>query len=421
MVSLLRGTQSRAARPGRRLLIRSSLLFGGAVAGANALTAVTQLVLARLLVPSEYSLVVTLFVVVTVAGVPLAALQATIARNVATALVGEGEPGAGAALVGAWRELGRLSVPLTVLVAAAAVPIAFALNVHRPWPLVATAVVVIASVALTVVWAGLQGTHRFGILAGGQLAFAAVKLAAAVAAAGVGAGVAGVMGGVAGATVATLVVGVLPLLPQLRSASHGKAERQALLTRYSGGAAAALTLFALLTTLDVAVARIALPASTAGAYAAASVVGRGLLLVPTAITTVLFPRVSTLVDKAREQRHLQAGLAATGAVGIVATLVLWPAGGTIVRLLFGARYGPAAGWVALLGAAMTLYGVAFVYLFHTLSVGRHGFWRAALPLAALQVAAFGIWHASGRQLALVQIGLAAVLVVAAELYHRRAA
>jgi len=118
-------------------LIRSSLTIGSAIVLANGLTAVTQLVLARLLHPADYSLLVTLFVVITIAGVPLAALQATIARGVAADFSERGALGAGAALIESARELARLSLPVSLALAALTVPAAVVLNVQHVAPIAA--------------------------------------------------------------------------------------------------------------------------------------------------------------------------------------------------------------------------------------------------------------------------------------------
>jgi len=401
-------------------LIRSSLTIGSAIVLANGLTAVTQLVLARLLHPADYSLLVTLFVVITIAGVPLAALQATIARGVAADFSERGALGAGAALIESARELARLSLPVSLALAALTVPAAVVLNVQHVAPIAAAVVVIAASAALTIVWAGLQGTHRFGALSFGQVGFAVLKLILAIGAAWAGAGVAGVIGAIGAATLVTLVVGVAPLAPYLRAAAQLDRVRRPLLTRYSRGAGLSLTLFAILIALDVLVARVALTASTAGVYAAASVVARSLLLIPTAITTVLFPHVSTLRDATRERQHLLGALGATAAASIVPVGLLLIAGGPIMENLFGSRYAAAAPWVGPLSIAMALYALAFVYLFHSLSVGHTRFWVAGVVVLAGQLVGFAALHGSGRDLVGVQIGAAAALVVAGEIFDRRA-
>lgn len=422
----MRGMASvRPRPPGRRPktpppLFRSSVTIGIAIAAASGITAVTQLAMARLLRPAEYSLLATLFVVIAVAGVPLAALQATIARDVAAEHAEHAALGAGTALIGSARELARLSVPVALVVALLAVPAAVLLHVQHVTPIAATAAAVGGSVALTVVWAGLQGTHRFVAFGFGQVGFAFLKLLLAVGAAWAGLGVGGVMGAIAAATAVTLLAGAGPLLPYLRAAAQLPRARRPLLTRYSHGAGACLTIFAVLTTADVLVARVALGPSRAGPYAAASVVARAVLLIPTAITTVLFPHVSTLRDRTRERQHLLGALGATAAASIVPVGLFLAAGHPIVRAVFGRRYDAAGTWVGWLSVAMALYAIAFVYLFHALSIGRTRFWIAGLVVLAGQTAGFAVFHASGRELVGVQVVAALALATAGELFDRQA-
>ena len=415
-----------AARPRTRAqltpdrLVRSGLVVGGAIAIANGLTAVTQLALARLLPPADFSLVVTLFVGIAVAGVPLAALQATIARTVASDRAADGARGAGMALRSSAGELLRLSVPSVLLAVAVAVPVGILVNIQRVGPAILTGVVIAVSVGLTLVWGGLQGTQRFTALSLGQMGFAVVKLLAAVGAAWAGLGVGGVMAAIAAATAATFLVGLLPLVPLLRDAPAPR-ERRPLATRYSAAAVAALTLFALLSTFDVVVARLSFPPELSGRYAAASVAARALLLIPTAITTVLFPHVATLADRRRERKHLTGGLVATGAlVGLPVGLLL-VAGRPIVELVFGARYGEAGSWAGLLSVAMALYALAYVHLFHSLSLNATGYWRFALVVFALQTIALISFHRTPHDLVHVQLVAAALLAAGGHLLAQRRA
>lgn len=400
-------------------LVRAGLTFGGAIAAASILTAGTQLALARLLRPSEYSLLVTLFIVITVAGVPLGGLQASVARQVAAAFESGGVPLAGVAVRAASRALIRLTVPAAIVACAAAVPLALVLEVRRPWPLVATGATIAASIGLTVVLGGLQGAHRFIVLSWTQVGFALLKLVAAVTAAAAGASVGGVMTAVAAATFVTLALAAVPLAPYLRASAHAAVERVSIVTRYSGNAGAALTLFAVMTTLDVLVARVTLRPALAGAYAAASVLARALLVIPTAVTTVLFPTVSTLRDRARERRHLLGGVVSTLATCLPITAVIWLQAPRILDVIFGSRYAPAANWVGPLSLAMSFYAVAFVYLFHVLSLGRTDFALLASPVMAFQAGAFVLFHGSGDNLVAVQLAAALGLALAGVAIDRR--
>jgi len=81
-----------------RALLGPGLFVGAAVVVANGLNAAFQIALARILDPSEYSLLVALVVVTLIAAVPPLAFQAAVAREMAVALE-EGRRGdAGASL-----------------------------------------------------------------------------------------------------------------------------------------------------------------------------------------------------------------------------------------------------------------------------------------------------------------------------------
>src|SRR5439155_27251815 len=85
-------------RSSARALLGPGLFVAAAVVAANGLNAVFQIALARVLEPSEYSLLVALVVVTLIAAVPPLAFQAAVAREVAVALADERPGDAGAAL-----------------------------------------------------------------------------------------------------------------------------------------------------------------------------------------------------------------------------------------------------------------------------------------------------------------------------------
>ena len=164
-------------------------------------------------------------------------------------------------------------------------------------------------------------------------------------------------------------------------------------------------------------ARLAFPSGQAGDYAAASVGARVLLLIPIAVTTVLFPRVATLRDQRRERTHLLAGLLAVGITAALATVLLWTLATPLIEVTFGAKYSDAASWLGPLSLAMAMYALATVYLYHFLSLGRSRFSLVLTGLLAAQLVTFALVHGSPRELIGVQIGVSAVTLVACEVWH----
>ncbi len=399
---------------GRWGLIGSGAVLALAVAAANAMNALFQFALARILGPGEYALLAALFAVVLVGAVPPLALQAATARAVARRLADGEEAAAGALLRGTLRAVLAWTGVLLALTALLA-PVAAALGLPRPLPLTATSATVAVALSVPVVFGGLQGAGRFAALSAAHVCFAGTRLVVGLSIGLAGGGVGAVMLGVAAATAVTAAVTVIPLLPLLRRSGRGRP--LPLATRFNAGAALGLTALAALTSSDLVAAKLALGSPLAGHYAAASVGARALLLIPIAVTTVLFPRVATLGDRARERRHLLAGLAAVGAVGALATAVLWAFAGPLLELAFGPDYRQGEAWLGPLSLAMALYALATVYLYHYLSLGRSRFGLLLVALLAGQVAALASFHGRPDDLVAVQVASAAVSLLACEVWH----
>jgi O-antigen/teichoic acid export membrane protein len=397
-----------------RALLGPGLFVGGAVVAANGLNAAFQVVLARVLEPSQYSLLVALVVITLIAAVPPLAFQAAVAREVAVALDSGRPADAGAAVRDTVRGLVPWALASLLVGGLAAGGLALG-DRGDVGATVATAATIGAALVIPAVWGGLQGARLFVVLGLAHLTFAGTRLAAGVAIGEAGGGAGAVMGGVAAATVVTLAVTILPLRSLLRGAARTRARRLATLP--NAAAATGLTLLTALASVDVLVAKLAFPSTTAGAYGVASVGARVLLLVPIGVTTVLFPRVAVLRDPARERRHLLAGLAVVGVLGAVTTAVLWAAAGPLIRHVFGAKYEAAIPWLGPLSLAMALYALTTVYVYHFLSLARGRFALVLVGLFAAQLVAFALVHGRPADLIGVQIVVSALTVVACETWY----
>jgi O-antigen/teichoic acid export membrane protein len=412
-------SETPAAPAGRRALIGSGVAVGTAVVAANGFNAVFQLALARILEPSEYSLLAALFTIVLIAAVPTIAFQASVAREVAGHLAEGNRDAAAAALGGTLRASLVWTGGLLALTLLAFGPLAAAIGLHRSLPVIATSATIALALGIPIVWGGLQGSGRFLALSVAQIVFAGARLTA-----GLGVGLAGgqataVMGAVAAATALAVGLSLVPLRPLLggvRGVAHAS---RRLATLPNGAAAVALTALTALTMADLLVAKLAFPGHLAGAYAAGSVGARVLLLVPVGVTTVLFPRVATLADPRNERRHLLAGLLAVGLVSAPLVALLWALAGPLIDLTFGSKYHAATPWLGPLSLAMALYALVYVYLFHFLSLGRSRFALALAGLLGAQLLLFGLLHGRPAELIGIQLGLGAATLAASELWYLR--
>jgi O-antigen/teichoic acid export membrane protein len=395
-------------------LLRSGILLTVAVGLANVLNAAFQFSLARILEPDEYALLAALFAVVIVAAIPPLAFQATAAREVSVRLERGDEHGAGMFLHGMARSVVLWGNVLALVGVATAVVVALA-GMDDPLAAGATVITIAAALGIPVVWGGLQGSGRFYALSGAHVLFAATRLAAGLVIALAGGSVGAVMVGVAGATMLTLLLTALPIR-SLFEAGRGAA-RQALATRANAGAALGLTALWALMYSDLLVARLAFSGDEAGAYAAAAVASKVLLLVPIAATTILFPRVAVLHDRARERHHLMAGLTVVAAASTVLTAIGWVAAEPLIDLLFGSEYEAADAWLGPLCLAMALYGLAIVYLYHFLALGRARIAGLLVFLLAAQIVAYAVFHAEPADLIGVQITFGVLAVIVCETWY----
>jgi O-antigen/teichoic acid export membrane protein len=394
-------------------LVRSGVVLTVAIGLANVLNAVLQFSLARILDPEDYALLAALYAVVLVAAIPPLAFQATAAREVSARLARDDREGAGALIKGMERAVSVWSYALCA-VAVVLVAVTALTDAQDPTAYGATALTIAFALSIPVLWGGLQGAGRFFVLSGAHVFLAGSRLAAGLAIGLAGGGVGAVMLGIAAATAITVLVSVLPLRAML---PPGRARREELFTRANAGAALGLTALWALMYSDLLVARVAFSGDEAGAYAAAAVASKVLLLVPIAATTVLFPRVAILHDRARERRHLLAGLAVVAAASAVLTAFAWLLAEPLIDFLFGSDYSAADSWLGPLCLAMALYALAIVYLYHFLALGRARIAVVLVFLLAAQVVAYGLFHGEPADLIGVQITFGALTVVACEAWY----
>ena len=263
-----------------------------------------------------------------------------MARAVAArTITGFGLPAAGAALRAAARHMSRWIILNVVAVALlSAWPLIEIFDLERPLPFVVSVVALAAALPLPIAFGALQGTERFGLLSLVQPIYALLKLLTGIAIGLLGFGASAVLFGVAGATAASIVVAIARLRAMLRASEElGADPTMNLLSRYTVGTAIGVCGYAVHTNIDVLVSRIAFDATTAGQWAAAAVAAKTILLIPSGITTVLFPRVAKLRDRSRERAHMLAGLGTVFAVGTVAASIYWIFSDTIINLAFGLR------------------------------------------------------------------------------------
>jgi O-antigen/teichoic acid export membrane protein len=353
---------------------------------------------ARLLVPSEYGVLVALLAVTLVASVPALALQAVVAVRVVRAPVADR-----GRVVAESLGLGLAAGAAMVLVGLAATPVLDRfLALGGPGPTIWVAIAVGATTVLAVPQGVAQGRQDFHRLALILVVYAAVRLVGGLAGLILFDSVTGALAGVAAGVAASLVVAWV-LTGRPRPARGGWRVRELLV---AGQALAGLYL---LTNLDPVLARHYLPAAEAGLYGAGAVLAKAAFFLPQAVVLVLFPR---LASAPRPGRTLWAGLAALAGLGLLMTVVTRLAGGLAVTAVGGDAYRELAGPAWLFVAVGSALGVVQLLLYAQLTAARATATIAVWAVVAVEaVVVATISHGSLVEVVSAALGTALVAAV----------
>lgn len=312
-------------------MLRGGAGVAVAMAVMNVGTYGFTLVAARMLGPREYSAVAALMGLLMIVNVLSLGLQATGARQVASA-PGDRAEIENRILVTADRAawvLGAVCLLLSPLVT-------HLFSLDSWWP---AALVALTAVPLTKMGgqAGIfQGEKEWRPLAGIYLAMGLGRLACG----GVGLLIApnatGAMAGVLVGAVLPIIVGGTALRRR-RGESAAAPEVRSVLREVSHNSHALLAFFAL-TNADVVLARILLDAHDAGLYAGGLILTKAVLFLPQFVVVIVFPSMAADSGDGGSQRMYLRGLALVGGIGIVATAGAFVLDDLAVVFVGGAEY-----------------------------------------------------------------------------------
>lgn len=408
------------SRLGRRLSAATSVMVVLTLL-ASATNYASNVVFSHLLSPASYGDFTALIAFTVIAAVPTGAAQTVIAQRVAV-LLSEGQRERVRYLIRhATAHVASIATVLGLLYIACIPLVKSALNLQTVGPALALAPLLILSFFVPVAYGILQGMERFVALGVLMLAVAASRLAFGVPWTLAGGGAGGALFGQAiGTLLALAATGWLIREYMLRrgtgAASSGLRRRPDRRTLTASGAFIA---FALISNLDVLLAKLLLSSHNAGVYAALITVEKIVIFLPGAIAVVMVPSAA----KARHAAGSAARVLRIAAflVAVTTLLVAVPVAAAphfVLRTMFGAKYiGGAGGVLPIVGAGM---GLALLYLLVVYTVAIQD-WRWVWLLAAgvgVQIVSILAFHSSAVQIATVQACVVAgVLIVNELVFH----
>ena len=335
----------------------------------------------RLLGPDEFGLVAALLAVTMVAMVPAAALQYAVARSEgARSAVESSRRGAVCD-----RALRRSAVIVAAAGAAAVAAIYLVPVDDLPrGALTLTVLVVLPMAPLYIALGQLQAEGRFTPFSLSTAAIGLPRPVFLLLLAAFGLGVYGALGACAAALVLAASIAVAAARHGRGGGDPGPAEWSAF-RRALPPLAVGLVAIALLTNLDVVVAKLSLPSSDAGEFAAIALLGKATLVVPQAVSVLVLPRVAARRAERRDTGPLlAAAIAITFIVGGLAALVALVFHEQIIAITYGEEFTGASALLTPLVAASTLLGALIVLLNHHVGRFVNSYIWALAAVAAFQ-------------------------------------
>lgn len=386
------------------------IVFAGMVA-ANLGNYVFHLLTARALGPAPYGDVATLATLTGTIGLPLGGVQIFVARHAAAEATRRRSLNADGYVSGFAGAMLMAGCALTAFFLLIAPLVQHALSIGSFAAVAFTALSTLPAFVAPALIGAAQGRQQFVLVSVALGVPPLIRIVLVAAALAAHLGVAGAMAATFVSTTAGVAIPLIALRRHLRRLSRwrpnvSRKDVVSLLPVVAG-----LLAITALSTDDLVVAKATFSGHQAGLYGSASLIGRVILYLPSAIVTVLLPKVSSRVAADIETGDILAqSMLATAAFCLAATLIYTAAPHLIVKLAFGSKYEDSASLLWMFGVAMSLYALVNVGLTYQLGHGASRSSWFLLGAAVAQAILFGLFHRTPQELLTVSIVVGAVVL-----------
>lgn len=377
---------------------------------ANVFAYAYQVLMARLLRPSDYAILTALFGILILEQLSAQVIQSATAR-IAAQYRARGEDTALHVFVRRWtrRIFVGAGVPsLAIVLVSPVIGGALALPTSS---IALLGLALFISAPLTFTGGLLQGLARFGWFGWYFIVQAAARLVFGLVLVWLGFGVVGAFIGATAALVVGLAISLFPLTPLFRAArgaTHDVALGQEE-TRFFLMASVIMLGYAALTNVDSVAARALLSPEDAGAYAAAITMAKVVLFAPIAVGFILLER--TARAHARGEDTDRALFVALGFVivtsgAVAAAYLVAPA--ALTRVVVGDQYPLTAALIGPYAVAALLNALLSLWIAHF--IGRGEMWFGIVLAVAVVGEVAAIFALASDAAALVRVMLAMAVV-----------
>lgn len=404
-----------------RSRVRSALSTRRGVVGLAVLTGMSSLVtyagtllLSRLLEPAGFGDLTALLALALIIANPAVAAQTVVASRVAHWKTEDGDERLALFIRHAFAHMAMVATLITLVYAACIPLVVSVFQLGAVGPAIALTPLVWLSFMFAVVAGVLQGGERFALLGFLTLMVTLARFGAGVAWAAAGGGAGGAIAGQAIGLAVVIFVAVVLMRPLIAVRGSGAASSG--LRRVPDvrtlSASIGFVAIAVLSSLDLVLAKAFLSPDEAGLYAALTVVGKGILFLPIALSQVVVPPAVRSQHSARGRLAVLRRSALPIAISCaVIGLPLVVAPSFWMGFIFGSAYAAAGPGVLPMVLAASAMSLLFLVLTFTVAIAEVRWAYLLLIGIVLQVVGIWFFHASPAEVAWVQAAVVAVLVL----------
>ena len=387
----------------------SAIVFVGSM-GANIISYVYHLLLGRMLGPSGYGEISSLFSILYIFTVPLIVGQ-TVLVKFTSQIKATGSLSQAKSL---FLKVTKICVITSVIVLPVillfSVPITAFLHLSSPVLFILVYILFVVTLLSTVTASVLQGYQQFAWFSVLTLAVLIIKVLLSISF--VPWGVSGMLFAAIIASISVYGLYFFPLkdILQTTATSAGILKEDAV--RFGIPTLLSLLGITSLYTTDIILVRHFFSSAEAGMYAAIAILGKIIYYASSAVSQVMFPVLSEKAAKKQSTNQLIiTSLVAVSAMSFVLSGVYFLFPTVIVNMLFGNAYTGAAGVLGQFGIFIALFSVGNIVTMANLAIGKTGVWFIPLICAILQIIAILYIHSTIQSVIMVNIVVCALLVV----------
>lgn len=374
-----------------RALVRGSLILLIGLNFVNVANYLFNLLMGRMLGPEDYGLLISLFALIYIIGVPSATI-ATVAMKFTAEYRAQGKQEKINPL------LRYLSKRIALLALTAFLIIAFASPliadfIHAPsiWPIILIGLSLFTLFLIPINRGILQGLQRFGAYAVNSNIDPILKILLGILLVWLGWRVDGALIAMIAAALIAYLISFFHLKEFLRPSSQNIDTTK--IKNYSFSSLIALLLLALYINIDVILVKHYFSAQEAGYYGALATLGKIILFASTPIVGAMFPIIAERNEQNKGHwRVLFAALTMVLAISVLILIIYFFAPGLAIKYLFGTQYLAAVPYLGWFGLAILLYSLVNAMVNYYLSVHSLKFIPFLLITAILEILLMVFYH-----------------------------